>query len=68
MYYRSVQGPRARASWYIEQPCSKLIDLDRSNEEILAESEAFCRAQPGFRPVEEWWAAMAERIAAHDRA
>lgn len=52
--------------WYIEQPCRELIDLDRPNEEILAEGEAFCRAQPRFRPVEEWRAATAERIVAHD--
>ena len=53
--------------WYIEQPCAEPIDLDRPTKDILAESEAFCRAQPGFKPVEDWRAAMAERIAAHDR-
>jgi hypothetical protein len=52
----------------LSSPAANFIDLDRSTEEILAESEAFCRAQPGFRRVEEWRAAMAERIAAHDRA
>ena len=53
--------------WYIEQPCAEPIDLDRPTKDILAESEAFCRNQPGFKPIEDWRAAMAERIAAHDR-
>ena len=53
--------------WYIEQPCSEHIDLDRPAAEIVAESEAWCRTQPGFKPVEVWRAEMAERVAAHDR-
>lgn len=53
--------------WYIEQPCSVPIDFDRPAEDILAESEAWCRTQPGFKPVEAWRAEMADRIAAHDR-
>lgn len=52
--------------WYIEQPCSTHIDMDRPAEEILAESEAYCRAQPGFKPAAEWQKDMAARIAAHD--
>lgn len=56
------------SDWYIEQPCSLPIDLDKPTADILKESEDFCRAQPGFKPVSEWRAEMAERIAAHDRA
>lgn len=54
--------------WYIEQPCSEPIDFDRPVADIMAESEAFCRKSPGFRPIEEWRAQMVERIAAHDAA
>lgn len=71
MYVHDPEGNQIElftdAPWYIEQPCSVPIDLDRPTEEILAESEAFCRAQPGFKPIEQWRAEMAERIAAHDR-
>ncbi|MGO9361678.1 MAG: VOC family protein [Xanthobacteraceae bacterium] len=56
------------SDWYISQPCSVPIDLDRPEEDILRESEAFCREQPDFQPIAAWRAEMAERIAAHDRA
>lgn len=56
------------SDWYIEQPCSLPVDLDRPTDEILRASETFCRAQPGFKPIAEWRREIAERIAAHDRA
>jgi len=52
--------------WYIEQPCSLPVDLDRPLEDILTESETFCRSQAGFKPVEEWREEMKQKIAAHD--
>jgi len=52
--------------WYIEQPCSEHIDLNRPTSEIMAESEAFCRAQDSFKPIAEWKAQMKDLIAAHD--
>ena len=40
--------------WYIPQPCSLPYDLDLSTAEIMAMTEEFCRAQPGFNIAEEW--------------
>lgn len=72
MYVHDPEGNQIElfvdSPWYIPQPCSEHIDLDRPVDDILAESEAYCRAQPGFEPVEAWRAKMAERVAAHDRA
>jgi catechol 2,3-dioxygenase len=48
----------------VTQPVREPIDLDRGEAEILAETEAFCRSRPGFRPMAEWQQVMAARLAA----
>jgi catechol 2,3-dioxygenase len=40
--------------WYIPQPHGTPLDLEKSDEEIWAETEAACRADPLFQPVEQW--------------
>ena len=40
------------------------IDLDKSEDELYRETEAICRAKPGFKPIEEWRAGIAAKIAA----
>jgi hypothetical protein len=47
----------------VTQPRVEPLDLDRPAEEIRAAPLAACRDDPGFRPVEEWRAAFAERLA-----
>lgn len=39
--------------WHIPQPHTHPLDLDISNDEIMAMTEAHCRADPGFMPVAE---------------
>ena len=34
--------------WYVPQPHSHAIDLSNPNDQILSETEAHCRATPGF--------------------
>lgn len=72
MYVHDPEGNQIElfvdSPWYIPQPCSEHIDLDRPTEVILAESEAYCRAQPGFKTNAEWRADMRALIEAHDRA
>ena len=36
------------------QPCGEPLDLDRSNDEILARTEAMCRSRPRFTSREAW--------------
>ena len=50
--------------WYVPQRCRFEIDLDKSEEALYRETESYCRDQPGFRPMEEWWAEIARKIAA----
>lgn len=40
--------------FYVAQPHGDPLDLSRSDAEILAETEAICRADPSFMTVEEW--------------
>ncbi len=39
--------------WHIPQPHTHPLDISLSNEEIMAQTEAHCREDPGFMPVEE---------------
>lgn len=48
--------------WYIPQPCSLPFDLDLPNDEVMARTEAFCREQEGFMPVEEWRETLRARL------
>ena len=49
--------------WYIEQPCLEDLDLSLPAEEIRAKSDAFCRSAKGFRPIAEYQAEVAKKIA-----
>jgi catechol-2,3-dioxygenase len=51
--------------WYIPQPCSLPYDLDLPTDEILAKTEQFCRAQPGFKPAQDWQAEFTRVLAAN---
>lgn len=42
--------------WYVPQPHGDPLDLEKPDAEIWAETEAICRADPGFAPVAEWMA------------
>lgn len=42
--------------WYVPQPHGDPLDLEKADEIIWAETEAICRADPGFAPAVEWQA------------
>jgi catechol 2,3-dioxygenase len=50
--------------WYIDQPHGDLFDPERPNEEIIAETEAMCRQDPKFMPIEEFRAWVRNQLAA----
>lgn len=68
VYFRDPDGNRLEVyldtDWYIAQPCREPLDLDLSNDEIRAQTRAFCEGQPGFEPIESWRARIAEKIRA----
>ena len=47
--------------WYVPQPHGDPLDLAKADDEIWAETEAICRADPGFVPVDEWMARFGSR-------
>ena len=53
----------ADTPFFVPQPHGDPLDLDKSDAEIFAETEAVCRADPGFMTIEEWKAAMTQRLA-----
>ncbi len=40
--------------FYVAQPHGDPLDLEQSDEEIMRETEAICRSDPTFMPLEEW--------------
>ena len=40
--------------FYVAQPHGDPLDLEKSDAEILAETEAICRADPTFMPLDQW--------------
>ena len=40
--------------WYISQPHGDLFDPEATTEQILAETEAMCKDDPNFMPIEQW--------------
>jgi len=68
IYFRDPEGSRIEVftdtPWHVPQPVREPIDLDRSEAEILADTEAFCRTRPGFKPMAEWRREITARLAA----
>lgn len=67
VYFRDPEGNRIEmfcdTPWYVPQPCGFAIDLDKPEDQLYRETEAYCRDTPGFQPVEEWRAEISRRIA-----
>ena len=68
VYFRDPEGNQIEmfcdTPWYVPQPLGFEIDLDKSEDELYRETEAICRAKPGFKPIEEWRADISAKIAA----
>lgn len=66
IYFRDPEGNRMEVfvdtPWYIDQPFRASIDLDQPEEVLRKETEALCRAQPGFQSIEEYQRKLAQRF------
>jgi hypothetical protein len=47
--------------WYCEQPMREPIDLDQSDDIVMAQAETLARSRPKFQSRTEWQAGM-ERL------
>ena len=58
IYFRDPEGNRLECfvdtPWYTPQPFREPLDFSRGDAEIRSETEAMCRARPGFRTRAEW--------------
>ncbi|GHF49561.1 VOC family protein [Seohaeicola zhoushanensis] len=67
LYFRDPELNRIEiftdAPWYIAQPCAEPLDLDKSAEEIRAETRKLCEDDPTFVPIEVWRERIAKKIA-----
>ena len=67
IYFRDPEGNRlemfADSDWYITQPCRIPIDLTRPAADLRHETEEYCRAQKGFKPLKDWQADFAREMA-----
>ncbi len=48
--------------WFVDQPFLEPIDLAKSNEELITETEALVRDKPGFQDYGKWRAELAEKL------
>lgn len=68
IYCRDPEGNRLElfvdSPWYVDQPISVPFDLDRDENEILRETEAFCRDLPGFIALDKWRAGLSKKMEA----
>ncbi len=67
VYFRDPENNRIEfycdTPWHIPQPFGRPIDLTQPVERICAETKAMCEAQPGFKPIGQFYAELAERLA-----
>ncbi|MEJ7931037.1 VOC family protein [Ramlibacter sp. AN1015] len=58
IYFSDIEGNTVEVyldtPWYVPQPHGDPLDLDKSDQQLWEETEAACRADPAFRPVDDW--------------
>ena len=68
VYFQDPEGNQIEmfcdTPWYVPQPLGFKIDLDKPEDELYGETEAYCRDKAGFMPMEEWRAEISKKIAA----
>jgi catechol 2,3-dioxygenase len=66
-YFKDPEGNTVEAyldtPFHVPQPHGDPLDLSKSDEEILRETEAICRADPGFMEMGAFQASLADRLA-----
>jgi catechol 2,3-dioxygenase len=58
IYFSDIEGNTVEVyldtPWYIPQPHGTPLDLEKTDDALWAETEAACRADPKFEPVDQW--------------
>jgi catechol 2,3-dioxygenase len=65
-YFQDPEGNTVEAyldtPFHVPQPHGKALDLTKTDAEILRETEAACRADPGFMMMGEFQRSLADRL------
>jgi catechol 2,3-dioxygenase len=68
IYFKDPEGNTVEAyldtPFHVPQPHGEFLDLTKSDDEILRETEASCRKDAGFMPIEQYQRQMATRLGA----
>jgi len=66
VYFRDPEGNRIElfvdTPWYVQQPLRVPMDMSLPDAELWAWAEREARKLPGFKPVDEWRAAIRGRM------
>src|ERR1700733_7296390 len=66
-YFKDPEGNTVEAyldtPFHVPQPHGEPLDLAKSDDEILRDTEASCRADPGFMTMGDFQKSLAERLA-----
>ena len=66
-YFKDPEGNTVEAyldtPFHVPQPHGEPLDLTKSDDEILRETEASCRADPGFMMMKDFQELLARRLA-----
>lgn len=66
IYLRDPEGNRIEVfmdtPWYCEQPLREPVDLQQSDEDLLAQARAIACQRPKFQAREQWLGEMAQRM------
>jgi catechol-2,3-dioxygenase len=66
LYFKDPEGNPIElycdTPFYTPQPCGEPLDLDRSNDDILRQTEAMCRQRPRFMSREDWMKGVQSKL------
>lgn len=70
VYFLDPEGNRVEVycdtPWHVPQPCGMTIDFEKSDAEIVAQTEAQVRALDGFEPFQDWRVKTARKLGYED--
>lgn len=66
LYFKDPEGNPVElytdTPFYTPQPCGEPLDLDKSNDAILAQTEAMCRNRPRFMTRDAWMQSIQAKL------